>query len=554
MDKLWLKQYQKDIAQEIDPNKYSSLIELFNESFNKFKKQTAYINMGVELNFADLDTQSRHFAAYLQQLGLEKGMRVAIMLPNILQYPVALFGILRAGLIVVNTNPLYTKDEFLHQISDAGATAVIVLANFAHIVASSIGELPTLKHVIVTELGDGFPTFKRLVVNSVVKYVKRMVPDYSSLHTVKFKDALHIGSVSKLSPVTLTHEDIAFIQYTGGTTGVLKGAILTHKNLIANILQISAWIYPMNIGKDDIIVTALPLYHIFSLTANCLTFFKLGAKNLLITNPRDTENFIKQIKNINFTAITGVNTLFGSLLNHPKFNTICFKKLKLSLSGGMALQKTTSLNWRKATNAPILEAYGLTETSPAVTINPLSLKEYNGSIGLPIPSTEISIRDPKGYEVSIGEIGELCVYGPQVMPGYWHRPDESSLVFWSDGFLRTGDGAKIDEFGYVYLVDRIKDLIIMSGFNVYPNEVEQVIGQMPEVLEVAIIGVSTKEGVEEVKACIVKREPHLTKEDVIAYCRQHLTAYKIPKLVEFYNDLPKSNVGKVLKRALRNPQ
>jgi len=551
VEKLWFDQYQQGIPHQINPDPYSSLLTLFDESFNKYSDQVAYVNMGTTMSYAELDKQSRIFAAYLQQLGLKKGSRISIMMPNLLQYPIALFGILRAGYIVVNTNPLYTIDELTHQLNDAGAEAIIVLANYAHTVNKALAKLNSLKHVIVTELGDAFPSIKRFIVNSVVKYIKHMVPSYAPMHVVTFIDALRQGASCILAPVSLHHDDVAFIQYTGGTTGVLKGAMLTHKNMVANTLQAAAWISPLGPGRHNIIVTALPLYHIFSLTANCLTFFKIGAKNILITNPRDTGRFIKEIKHAKFTAITGVNTLFNSLLNHPKFHTINFSKLKLALSGGMALQKSVALRWREITKSPILEAYGLTEASPAVTINPLSLKEYNGSIGLPLPSTDISIRDAEGNELALGETGELCVNGPQVMPGYWQNPEETAMVFWPDGFLRTGDSAKIDALGFVYLVDRLKDLILVSGFNVYPNEVEQVISMMPGVLEVGVVGVKKEEGGEDVKACIVKRDPSLSEEDVIAHCRLHLTAYKVPKIVEFFDDLPKSNVGKVLRRALR---
>ncbi|MDP3705315.1 MAG: AMP-binding protein [Legionellaceae bacterium] len=551
MDKLWLDQYQHGVPHKINPDPYPSLMALLDESIGKNPDKTAFVNMGTNITYAEVDKQSRYFAAYLQQLGLKKGARVSIMMPNLLQYPIALFGILRAGYIVVNTNPLYTLDEVVHQTKDAGSEAIIVLANYAHLVHEALPYLPALKHVIVTELGDAFPFVKRTVMNLFIKYIKRMVPDYSSMSVIKYTDIMLQGSGYMLSPVTLNHDDVAFIQYTGGTTGVAKGAMLTHKNMIANVLQASAWISPSITGHNDIIVTALPLYHIFSLTSNCLTFFKIGAKNILITNPRDTSQFINQIKHAEFTAITGVNTLFNSLLNHRNFNSINFSKLKLALSGGMALQKTVALRWREATKAPILEAYGLTETSPGVTINPLSLKEYNGSIGLPLPSTNISIRDEKGKELPVGETGELCISGPQVMPGYWQQPHETSLVFYPDGFLRSGDSAKVDALGFIYLIDRIKDLILVSGFNVYPNEVEQVISQLPGVLEVGVIGLHKKEGGEEVKACIVKRLSSLTEEDVIAHCRMHLTAYKIPKIIEFYTELPKSNVGKILRRALR---
>lgn len=552
MDKRWFEQYQNGVPHEIDPSQYSSLVALFKESCTNYAEKIAYTNMGSTITFAELDELSRDFAAYLQQLKLKKGSRIAIMLPNVLQYPVALFGILRAGYVVVNTNPLYTTDEVVHQMNDSGAEAIVVLANFAKTVEKALPLVPALKHVIVTQVGDLFPTLKRILFNAVIKYVKKMVPAYSIPHAVAFNYALLEGKQSTMHHVELTHDDIAFLQYTGGTTGVAKGAILTHGNLVANVLQAYAWIAPGGIGENEIIVTALPLYHIFSLTANCLTYLKIGAKNILITNPRDMTHFINEIKNSGFTTITGVNTLFNGLLNNPKFKEIDFSKLKVSLAGGMALQKSVALRWKEVTQAPILEAYGLTETSPAATINPLSLSEYNGSIGLPLPSTDILILDDKEQEVPIGSSGEICIKGPQVTPGYWNRPDETALVFTPNGYLKTGDIGRMDEEGYIYLVDRKKDMLLVSGFNVYPNEVEQVIAMHPGVLEVGVVGVMDKESGERVKACIVKRDPDLTAEQVIAYCREHLTAYKVPKVVEFFNELPKTNVGKILRRALKD--
>lgn len=550
MDKIWLSQYQQGVPSEINLDSYASLVDIFNESCRKYKDKVAYVNMGSELTFAELDQLSQRFASYLQQLGLTPGARIAIMMPNLLQYPIVLFAILRAGYIVVNTNPLYTPDELTHQLRDSGAEVIIVMANFAHVVERSLPHTPALKHVVITQMGDVFSLIKRFIINVTLKYIKKMLPAYKIPQAITFHQALQRGCQLAFKPVPLTHQDIAFIQYTGGTTGVAKGAVLTHGNMVANVLQASAWIQVFNLDAQDTIITALPLYHIFSLTANCLTFLKAGAKNILITNPRDITHFIKQIKNTQFTAITGVNTLFNALLSHRKFKEIDFSHLKLALSGGMSLQKTVALQWYNRTKAPILEAYGLTETSPAVTINPMYLTEYNGSIGLPLPSTEISIRDTAGHEVKLGEAGELCVKGPQVMAGYWQRPDETALVFWPDGFLRTGDSVKMDAKGYVYIVDRIKDLILVSGFNVYPNEIEHVISQMPEVQEVGVVGVEMH-GTEKVKACIVKRDPALTAEQVIAFSREHLTAYKVPKIVEFYPELPKTNVGKVLRRALR---
>ena len=551
MDKRWFEQYQNGVPHEIDPSQYSSLVALFKESCANHATKVAYSNLGCEITFAELEELSHSFAAYLQQLKLEKGARIGIMMPNLLQYPVALFGILLAGYVVVNTNPLYTTDEVIHQMNDAGAEAIVVLANFAKTVQNALPSTPTIKHVIVTQIGDLFPPVKRFIVNAVVKYVKKMVPAYSIPHAVTFNYALLEGKQSTLHKVELNHSDIAFLQYTGGTTGVAKGAILTHGNLVANLLQAYAWISPALQEEKEVIVTALPLYHIFSLTANCLTFMKMGAKNILITNPRDMKHFIKEIKNCGFTTITGVNTLFNGLLNHPQFKEVDFSKLRLSLSGGMALQKSVALRWREVTKSPILEAYGLTETSPAATINPMTLSSYNGSIGLPLPSTDILILDDEENEVPIGSSGEICIKGPQVTPGYWKRPDETALVFTRSGYLKTGDIGRMDEEGFIYLVDRKKDMLLVSGFNVYPNEVEQVISMHPGVLEVGVVGVSDAESGERVKACIVRKDPNLTAEEVIAYCREHLTAYKIPKIVEFFDELPKTNVGKILRRALK---
>lgn len=472
------------------------------------------------------------------------------MMPNVLQYPVALFGALRGGYMVVNTNPLYTADELIHQMNDSGAEVIVVLANFAKTVEKALPHT-MLKHIVVTQIGDLLPFVKRIIVNAVVKYIKKMVPAYHLPQAISFNEALSQGSGKTMQPVDLNHDDIAFLQYTGGTTGVAKGAMLTHGNMVANVLQAYTWISPMDVGEQDIIVTALPLYHIFSLTANCLTFLKAGAKNVLITNPRDIPHFIKEIKNIQFTAITGVNTLFNAMMHNPAFHEIDFSKSKLALSGGMSLQKAVALKWVELTKSRILEAYGLTETCPAVTINPMYMEDYNGSIGLPISSTEVSIRNDDGVELGFNQTGELCVRGPQVMAGYWQRPDETALVMTEDGFLRTGDMAQIDENGFVYLIDRKKDMIVVSGFNVYPNEVEQVIGMMPGVHEVGVIGVQHEESGERVKAIIVKRDPALTAEQVIEHCREHLTGYKIPKIVEFVDELPKTNVGKILRRALK---
>jgi long-chain acyl-CoA synthetase len=551
VDKIWLKYYQKGVPHEIHVNEDTTLVSLFEDACRNYAKKVAYVNLGCELTYEELDEKSRQFAVYLQQLGLKKGARVALMMPNILQYPIALFAILRAGLIAVNTNPLYTSEEVIYQLNDAGAEVLVLIANFAKTAEEALPQLKTIKQIVITQVGDLFPTMKGFLVNAVIKYIKKKVPTYQLPQTISFNNALKLGKKGELRPVKIDPQDIAFLQYTGGTTGIVKGAMLTHHNMVANLLQASAWIMPLLIKEQDIIVTALPLYHIFSLLANCLVFLNAGGKNILITNPRDIKHFINEIKNSGFTAITGVNTLFNALLHHPKFHEIDFSQLKLALAGGMALQKSVSLKWREMTKTRILEAYGLTESSPAVTINPMYLEEYNGSIGLPLPSTDISIRNEMGVEVPIGEEGELCVKGPQIMRGYWQRPDETALVFTDDGFLKTGDIAVIDEKGFIYLVDRKKDMIIVSGFNVYPNEVEQVISMLPGVLEVGVVGVEDERSGESVKACVVRRDPSLTAEEIIAHCREYLTAYKIPRIIEFYSELPKSNVGKILRRALK---
>lgn len=554
MDKRWLEHYQQGVPHEINIDQYSSLVAIFDEACKKYNGSCAYENLGAEISFTELEILSGHFAVFLQKMGLQKGARVAVMLPNVLQYPVAMFGILRAGYVVVNTNPLYTPDELAHQMNDSGSEAILVLANFAATVEKALPQMPSIKQVIITEIGDLFPFFKRVIVNAVVKYIKKMVPEYRLPKSITFREAISEGSQGKLTWVMINPEDTAFLQYTGGTTGVAKAAVLSHENMVANVLQASAWIEPSIDYRRtrEVVVTALPLYHIFSLTANCMTFLRYGAKNILITNPRDIPEFVRILKHSKFSIITGVNTLFNALLNHPDFKNIDFSHLKIALSGGMSLQKSVALKWRAVTKKRVLEAYGLTETSPAVTINPLYLEEYNGSIGLPISSTDISIRDEKGKPVAIGETGELCVKGPQVMKNYWNKPEETALVFTPDGFLKTGDIARMDEEGFIYLVDRKKDMIIVSGFNVYPNEVEQVIGLCPKVLEVGVVGVRDEAGLEHVKACVVKRDPQLTAEEIIAHCREHLTAYKVPKIVQFYDTLPKTNVGKILRRALRD--
>jgi long-chain acyl-CoA synthetase len=552
MDKAWLKSYPPGMPATIDVDAYQSIAEVFDRSVAEFGDSPAFTNLGTTLSYADMDRLTGNLASYLQRLpNMRKGDRVAIMMPNVLQNPIAIFAALRAGFTVVNTNPLYTTRELKHQLSDSGAKAIIVMENFCHVLQEVIDETP-IQHVITTQLGDMLKFPKSLIVNLVVKYVKKMVPAFSLPRCITFKDALNIGAQKPYEPVECSHQDIAFLQYTGGTTGLAKGAMLTHRNMVANMQQASAWIQD-NLGADkEVIITALPLYHIFSLTANCLTFMKEGAENYLITNPRDMPNFVKELKNVSFTAITGVNTLFVGLMNTPGFDEIDFSGLKLTLGGGMAVQRPVAERWKKATGVPLIEAYGLTETSPAVCINPLSLAEYNGSIGLPIPSTEVSIQDENGNLMPQGESGELCVRGPQVMKGYWNQEEETAKVFTADGWLKTGDVAKMDAAGYFRIVDRLKDMILVSGFNVYPNEIETVIAGHEGVLEVGVIGEPDEKCGEIVKAVIVKKDQSLTEKDVIKHCKESLTGYKVPKIVEFRSELPKTNVGKILRRELRN--
>ncbi|WP_028917694.1 long-chain fatty acid--CoA ligase [Pseudoxanthomonas sp. J35] len=553
-DRPWLQSYPKGVPAEIDPDQYRSIPAVFASSVQRYGDRPAYRNLGKTMTYAEVDGLSRQFAAYLLgELGLKKGDRVAIMMPNCLQYPIATFGVLRAGLTVVNVNPLYTARELKHQLVDAGAAAIVVVDNFGHTVQEVLAETP-LKQVITTGLGDmlGFP--KGPIVNFVLKYVKKMVPEYDIPGAVRFKDALAAGKRHPLPQVDIDPGDIAFLQYTGGTTGVAKGAMLTHRNLVANMQQASAWLGATQLERGkEVIITALPLYHIFALTANGLVFMELGGLNHLITNPRDMPNFVKELKTSGFTAITGVNTLFNGLLNTPGFDEVDFSKLKITLGGGMAVQRAVAERWKKVTGVTLVEAYGLTETSPAVCINPLDLKEFNGSIGLPIPSTDVCIKDDDGKEVPQGEVGELCVKGPQVMKGYWQRPEETAKVIDADGWLHTGDMARIDEKGFVYIVDRKKDMILVSGFNVYPNEIEDVVAAMPGVLEVAAVGVPDERTGEAVKLFVVKKDPSLTAEQIKAYCREALTGYKQPRYIEFRTELPKSNVGKILRKELRDP-
>ena len=549
---LHFQNYPAGVPYRVDVEEFRSLAEVFDRSVATYADRIAYINMGKAITYGELDRLTQRFGAYLQnRVGLKKGARVALMMPNLLQYPVALFGALRAGYTVVNCNPLYSGRELQHQLADSGAEAIVVLENFAHVLADVVGRT-ALKVVITTQIGDllGFP--KKAIVNLLVKHVKKMVPAWDIPGSVPFGAVLAEGGGMPWIPVETTLSDIAFLQYTGGTTGVPKGAMLTHGNIVANLQQAHAWIRPA-LGKDiEMVVTPLPLYHIFALTANCLTFMKIGATNLLITNPRDIPGFVKELGKYRVTAMTGVNTLFNALLNNPDFHQLDFSAMKLVLGGGMAVQRPVAERWKAVTGLPLIEAYGMTETSPAVTINPLDLTEFNGSIGLPIPNTEIALRDDEGNDVAPGERGELCVRGPQVMKGYWNRPDDTAAVMTPDGFIRTGDIAVVDDGGFVHIVDRKKDMIIVSGFNVYPNEVEEVLAGHPGVLEAGVVGVPDSWSGEAVKVVVVKKDPDLTAEDLLAYCRENLTGYKMPRYVEFRAELPKTNVGKVLRRALRD--
>jgi long-chain acyl-CoA synthetase len=548
----WLAHYPPGVPAEIDVEEFPSIVSVLERAIDRYRDRPAFSNFGKRISFADVDRLSGELAAYLVGvLRLKKGDRVAIMLPNCLQYPIATFGILRAGLTVVNVNPLYTPRELRHQLMDSGASAIIVLDNFAHTVQGVLEDVPGM-HVITSGLGDRLGA-KGALVNFVLKYVKRMVPDYAIRGAVRFNDALAQGRLHPVPDIPCLPGDIAFLQYTGGTTGVAKGAMLTHRNLVANMQQASAWINDAVRPGEELMITALPLYHIFALTANGLVFMKLGGLNHLITNPRDMRGFVKELSNVPFTAITGVNTLFNGLLNTPGFDRLDFSKLRITLGGGMAVQRSVAERWKQVTGCTLVEAYGLTETSPAACINPMDLAAYNGSIGLPIPSTDACIKDEEGNHLSPGVVGELCIKGPQVMRGYWRRPEETAEVMDEEGWLHTGDMARMDEQGFFYIVDRKKDMILVSGFNVYPNEVEDVIAMMPGVLEVAAVGVPDEKSGEAVKVIIVRKDPALTVEQVKAHASEFLTGYKHPKYVEFRTELPKTNVGKILRRELREP-
>ncbi|RFF27940.1 MULTISPECIES: AMP-binding protein [unclassified Wenzhouxiangella] len=550
-DKPWLEHYPEGVPAEIDMQEFDSVVDVIDTSCNEFRDKVAYVNFGVELTFGQVDRYSAAFAARLQAMGLEKGDRIAIMMPNVLQYPIAVFGALRAGLVVVNTNPLYTARELKHQLNDSGATAIVIMDNFASVLEAVIDDVQ-IEHVILTRMGDMLGGLKGALTNFAVRYVKKMVPAYSLPNARPFNAVLREGADERFQPVKVGHEDIAFLQYTGGTTGVSKGAVLTHGNMVANMQQASAWLGGRLTIGEETIVTALPLYHIFALTANCLVFIKLGGRNLLITNPRDMAGFVKELGKVKFTAITGVNTLFNGLLNTPGFEDLDFSSLRMTLGGGMAVQRAVAERWQKVTGVTLVEAYGLTETSPAACINPMDLEEYNGAIGLPISSTECRVIDADGNPLPQGETGELCVRGPQVMKGYWNRPEETAKVLGDDGWLRTGDMAKMDENGYFYIVDRKKDMVLVSGFNVYPNEVEDIIAGHPKVLEVGVIGAPDEKSGEVVKAVVVRKDDSLTVKELREYCRKELTGYKVPKYVEFVDELPKTNVGKILRRELRD--
>jgi len=550
VEKIWLKAYPPGVPAEIRYDEYPSIGELFAAAAAQYAAQPAYHNMGKTLSFADLDRLARGFGAWLQSQGLARGARVALMMPNILQYPVALFGALRAGYVVVNVNPLYTARELEYQLSDSGAEAIVILENFAATLQQVVAKTP-LKRIVVASLGD-LLGFKGAIVNFVVRKVKKLVPAYQLPGALRFNDVLAAGAGCELERVAVGLEDIAFLQYTGGTTGVAKGAMLQHRNILANLEMVAAWQRPFLGATGQVVITALPLYHIFSLTANCLAYMRMGGCNVLITNPRDLTGFVKELAKHKFNVITGVNTLFNALLNHPDFAQLDFSHLRAAIGGGTAVQQAVADRWRQVTGKTLIEGYGLTETSPVVCTNPLDLTEYNGSIGLPLPSTEIELRGDDGKEAPRGAAGELCVRGPQVMKGYWQRPDETAKVLGPDGFLATGDIAQVDERGFVRIVDRKKDMVLVSGFNVYPNEVEDVVARLAGVLECAVIGVPDDKTGEAVKLFVVRKDSALTEEAVRRHCEVQLTGYKRPKYVEFRAELPKSNVGKILRRALRD--
>jgi long-chain acyl-CoA synthetase len=553
VNKIWLKQYPEGIPAEINIDEYASLKAILEQSCKRFGELPAYGNMGVSITYRALDRASREFGAYLQKvIGLQKGDRVAIMLPNLLQYPVALFGTLRAGMTVVNVNPMYTARELEHQLKDSGASAIVVLENFAHTLQEVLAATQ-IKTVVTTQIGDLFPQPKALLTNLIVKYVKKMVPPWNIPNAIEFNAALRGGRAQTLDDVPVHHGDVAFLQYTGGTTGVAKGAILTHRNLVANVQQMAAWITrDLEDGKETAILP-LPLYHVYALTAN-LVFMKIGAHVILITNPRDLPSFINELTKQRFTAMIGVNTLYNALLNAPGFAQVETHNLKMANAGGMAVQRAVAEKWKQVTGVPLMESYGLTETSPAAISNPLGLEDWTGTIGVPIPSTEAAILDDQGVEVAMGQVDEICIRGPQVMKGYWNRPDETARVFTADGWLRTGDMGFMDARGYFKITDRKKDMIVVSGFKVFPNEIEDVVMMHPGVLEAAAIGVTDLKSGEAVKIVVVRKDPTLTEQALLEHCKKSLTGYKVPKVIEFRDEpLPKSNIGKILRRQLREP-
>jgi long-chain acyl-CoA synthetase len=551
-EKVWLASYPPDVPAEIDPSQFENVRAILERSVARFRDKPAFTNMGRTITYGELEALSRRFGAWLQAHGLHKGDRVALMMPNCLQYPIAIFAVLRAGMTVVNCNPLYTPRELEHQLADSGAEAIVILENFAATLEAVI-ERTKVRCVITTQLGDmlGFP--KSAIVNFAVKRLKRLVPRWSLPQSAPFPAVLAESGNLRLAEPPIAAGDIAFLQYTGGTTGVSKGAMLTHRNIVANLLQCESWWGRSLAEGNEIIITALPLYHIFALTGNCLAFMNIGGHNILITNPRDLKRFVAELAKWRFTVITGVNTLFNALLNTPGFDKLDFSGMRLSLGGGMAVQRAVAERWQQVTGHPLLEAYGLTETSPGACINPMGPGfEFNGTAGLPIPSTIVTIRDDAGNVLPMGETGEICIAGPQVMKGYWNRPDETAKVMTPDGAFRTGDIGQLTPGGYVKIVDRKKDMILVSGFNVYPNEVEDVVAMMPAVREVCAVAAADEHSGEVVRVVIVPRDPALTREEVIAHCRKHLTGYKVPKIVEFWKELPKTNVGKVLRREVKS--
>ncbi len=551
MERIWLKSYPAGVPADIDAKGFGSIGDFIKASVEKFGSRTAFLSMGGAMSYAELDRKSREFASYLQNVArLPRGARVALMMPNLMQYPIAMFGTLRAGCVVVNCNPLYSPRELNHQLLDSGAEAIVVLENFARTLEKAI-DGTAIRAVVVTGAGDqlGFP--RGPIVNIVLRHIRRAIPPWR-LPAVRFNRALALGRLQVFTEPPVQSADIAFLQYTGGTTGVPKGAMLTHGNVIANLRQVHTWIAPSIGSEREVFVTALPLYHVFSLLVNCFVPAMIGATNLLIANPRDIPALVKDMRRTPFTVITGVNTLFNALLNNEEFTALDFSRLHLAVGGGMALQRAVAERWKSLTGKPLIEAYGLTETSPAAVANPLTIDDFTGAIGLPLPSTDIAIRDADGRDLAVGEIGELCIKGPQVMAGYWNKPEETAKVMTADGFLRTGDIARVDERGYVFIVDRKKDLIIVSGFNVYPNEIEDVVMTHPGVREVGAVGVPDAKSGEAVKIVVVRKDETLTEADLIAHCRQYLTGYKIPRQVEFRSTLPRTTVGKILRRELRS--